>query len=74
KPVTEMSGSKKYLDWLKKECDEGNIAFYEYSLFSNIKEIGKGGFGVVSSADYDEEKVALKNLKTREATKKFVNE
>ncbi|CAG8537188.1 18497_t:CDS:2 [Dentiscutata erythropus] len=66
--------SEKYHDWLKKELEKGNIAFFEYSLFSNIKNIGEGGFGLVSSAEYDGVKVALKSLKTKEATREFVNE
>ncbi|CAG8546161.1 15292_t:CDS:2 [Cetraspora pellucida] len=69
-------------EWLDNELENGNITFYKFSLFKNIKLIGQGGFGFVSSADYDEENVALKKLKseeaaketTKEATKKFVNE
>ncbi|CAG8603991.1 10322_t:CDS:2, partial [Dentiscutata heterogama] len=53
--------------YLKKELHD---AIFEYSLFSNIKDIGKDRFGFVSSADYDGEKVVLKSLKTRE----FINE
>ncbi|CAG8752040.1 13064_t:CDS:2, partial [Dentiscutata heterogama] len=64
----------KYPNWLKEEQDKGNIVFFEYSLFRNIKDIGKGGFGLISSADYDGEKVALKSIKTIEATREFVNE
>ncbi|CAG8456815.1 5679_t:CDS:2, partial [Gigaspora rosea] len=74
--MSNSNASEKYLKWLKEELEEGNIAFYEYSLFRNIKEIGKGGFGFIYSAeyDYDDVKVALKSLKTKEATKEFVSE
>ncbi|KAF0539814.1 kinase-like protein [Gigaspora margarita] len=69
-----MSCSKKYSKWLEEELQKGNIAFYKYSLFKNVQDIGKGGFGLISSADYDSTKVALKNLYTKEATRDFVNE
>ncbi|CAG8699465.1 16197_t:CDS:2, partial [Gigaspora margarita] len=74
--MSNSNASEKYLKWLKEELEEGNIDFYEYSLFRNVKEIGKGGFGFIYSAeyDYDEVKVALKSLKTKEATKEFVSE
>ncbi|CAG8819389.1 9915_t:CDS:2, partial [Dentiscutata erythropus] len=65
----------KYSEWLNEELQKGNIAFYEYSLFENvIKNIGKGGFGLISSAECNGKKFALKNLGTKEATKEFVNE
>ncbi|CAG8638313.1 6862_t:CDS:2, partial [Gigaspora rosea] len=64
----------KYPEWLKKEQNEGNIVFYDYSQFKNVKDIGKGGFGLISSAYCDGTKVALKNLNTKEATREFVNE
>ncbi|RIB22640.1 kinase-like domain-containing protein [Gigaspora rosea] len=31
----------KYPEWLKKEQNEGNIVFYDYSQFKNVKDIGK---------------------------------
>ncbi|CAG8807689.1 19761_t:CDS:2, partial [Dentiscutata erythropus] len=65
----------KYSEWLKEELQKGNIEFYKYSSFENIiKGIGKGGFGLISSADCNGKKFALKNLGTKEATKDFVNE
>ncbi|CAG8472020.1 7659_t:CDS:10 [Cetraspora pellucida] len=66
--------SEKYPNWLQKEKEKGNIVFHDYSLFNNVQDIGKGGFGHISSADYKDEKIALKNLKTKVATKEFVNE
>ncbi|CAG8689838.1 4178_t:CDS:2, partial [Racocetra persica] len=72
--MSRSDGLEKYSEWLKKEVKNGNISFYNYSLFGDIETIGRGGFGFISSADYDGEKVALKNLKTKEATKDFVNE
>ncbi|CAG8802022.1 26095_t:CDS:2, partial [Racocetra persica] len=64
----------KYSKWLNEEVENGNIVVYEYTLFNNIEVIGRGGFGCISSADYNEGKVALKNLNTKEATKEFINE
>ncbi|CAG8525719.1 33616_t:CDS:2, partial [Gigaspora margarita] len=65
---------EKYPNWLREEQNKGNIVVFEHTLFSNIKIIGKGGFGLISSADYDGVKIALKSLKTKEATREFVNE
>ncbi|CAG8719248.1 7236_t:CDS:2 [Racocetra fulgida] len=64
----------KYTKWLEDEVANGNIHLFDYSLFSDIDAIGRGGFGYIYSADYNGEKVALKNLQTKEATKEFVNE
>ncbi|KAF0559892.1 kinase-like protein [Gigaspora margarita] len=66
--------SEKYPKWLREEQDKGNIVVFEHTLFRNINFIGKGGFGLISSADYDGVKIALKSLKTKEATREFVNE
>ncbi|CAG8513780.1 19805_t:CDS:2 [Gigaspora rosea] len=72
--MSSSSAPKKYPEWLKQELNKGNITFYYYSQFNNVKDIGKGGFGLISSADYNGTKFALKNLNTKEATREFVNE
>ncbi|CAG8501943.1 10720_t:CDS:2, partial [Cetraspora pellucida] len=66
--------SSKYSDWFEKALRDGIITLYKYSLYSNVKEVGKGGFGIVYSADYKGTKVALKSVNTNEVTKEFVIE
>ncbi|CAG8609945.1 15605_t:CDS:2 [Cetraspora pellucida] len=66
--------SSKYSDWFEKALRDGIITLYKYSLYSNVKEVGKGGFGIVYSADYEGRKVALKSVNTNEVTKEFVIE
>ncbi|CAG8754677.1 11648_t:CDS:2, partial [Gigaspora rosea] len=56
---------------LNNVLNKGNITFYYYSQFNNVKD---GGFGLISSADYDGTKFALKNLNIKEATREFVSE
>ena len=59
-----------------------NINYFDYSEFSNIIEIGKGGFGVVNRATTkDRTQVALKGLINKKISeisendiKNFVNE
>jgi serine/threonine protein kinase len=42
---------------------EEDIVYFKYSEFSKIKEIGKGGFGIVNKAETNDKKqVALKGL------------
>ncbi|CAG8746101.1 17781_t:CDS:2, partial [Dentiscutata erythropus] len=36
-----MSCAKKYSEWLEEEIQKGNIAFYKYSEFENVKHIGQ---------------------------------
>ncbi|CAG8623207.1 12614_t:CDS:2, partial [Gigaspora rosea] len=72
--MSSSSMQKKYPEWLEKEQNEGKIIYYHHSQFNNVKFIGKGGFGSISSADYNGKKVALKTLNTKEATREFVNE
>ncbi|CAG8663137.1 9875_t:CDS:2, partial [Scutellospora calospora] len=71
---SNLSKNTKYSKWLEEALKDGTIAFYEYSEFKNVKEIGKGGFGVICSADFYTTKVAIKCLGTNEPTKEFVNE
>ncbi|CAG8475312.1 7726_t:CDS:2, partial [Scutellospora calospora] len=66
--------SSKYSKWVEEALKDGIIAFFDYSVFKDIQQIGKGGFGVIYSADYYNKKVALKCLGTNEPTKEFVNE
>ncbi|CAG8626464.1 15109_t:CDS:2 [Cetraspora pellucida] len=66
-----LSPKSRFLDAAIKD---DSIAIFEFTSFKNIKEVGKGRFGVVHSADYNEKKVALKCFFHSEITKEFVNE
>ncbi|CAG8800774.1 46020_t:CDS:2, partial [Gigaspora margarita] len=73
-PVTQ--NPSRYVVWFNNALDEGHINRFEYSDFRNIQEIGKGGFGIVHSADYLGTKLALKSFLRGKAmiTKDFINE
>ena len=45
-----------------KKIEDEDILYFEYSKFSNISKIDKGGFGEVCSADYTSTKFALKRF------------
>ncbi|CAG8563306.1 7374_t:CDS:2 [Acaulospora morrowiae] len=62
--------------WLEDAIKDGNINSFDYSQFSILKEIGRGGFGVVKSAQSEilERKVALKSLNTDDISKTFMKE
>ncbi|RHZ59658.1 hypothetical protein Glove_362g25 [Diversispora epigaea] len=66
--------------WLEKAIEDGYILSFDYSEFHNIKEIGRGGFGTVHSAEWKrgDQEVALKQLNTNELNqatlKEFTNE
>ena len=38
-------------EWIDDKIKNGDIDYFEYEEFSNIVEIGRGGFGKVSRAD-----------------------
>ncbi|CAG8813927.1 2946_t:CDS:2, partial [Gigaspora rosea] len=66
--------SKPNAKWLHQVSKDSSIASIEYSSFKNIEEIGKGGFGTVYSANYEDTTVALKSLTYSETIKDLVNE
>lgn len=51
-------------DWIDKKIENGDIDYIEYREFNNVKKVGKGGFGLVESADWNScgIKIALKTL------------
>ena len=51
-------------EWIDTKVKNGYIECFEYNNFSNLETIGKGGFGVVKRADWNDGgiKVALKSL------------
>ncbi|EXX64193.1 kinase-like protein [Rhizophagus irregularis] len=61
--------------WIKNKIKDEDINFFEYNEFSNIKTIGEGGFGVVSSAVTDDgNKVALKSFINNNEISEFFEE
>jgi len=68
--MSNVVGSE-YIDWLK------NLNRYEYSEFKNIKQIGKGSFGIVKCASWKSTDtiLVLKSFNNEKSTlKEIVNE
>ncbi|CAG8636812.1 1560_t:CDS:2, partial [Acaulospora morrowiae] len=61
-----MSEPIDHFGWLEDAIKEGHINSFDYSQFSIVKEVGRGGFGIVECAESEllERKVALKSLRT----------
>ena len=51
-------------EWIDLKIKDGDIYYFEYSEFSNVKKIGEGAFGIVNRADWKSGriKIALKIL------------
>jgi serine/threonine protein kinase len=49
--------------WIDIKIENGDIKYFEYDNFSNIKEIGRGAFGIVNKANWNDGgiRVALKS-------------
>ncbi|CAG8745557.1 9162_t:CDS:2, partial [Gigaspora rosea] len=69
-PYVESSN----VEWYEQRLKEGRIFQYDYSKFINKKQIGEGGFGTVYSADYGDQKLALKRLNSKSTIKDFARE
>ncbi|CAG8503985.1 13553_t:CDS:2 [Dentiscutata erythropus] len=72
--IDSHAQSLRNLEWYYKAIDEGRIVKFGYSEFFNIREIGQGGYGIVYSADYGEQKVALKRFTQNNSIINFANE
>ncbi|CAG8780347.1 678_t:CDS:2, partial [Cetraspora pellucida] len=66
--------SSKPLEWYFQALKEGRIVKFKYSEFINVEEIGQGGYGIVYSADYGDQKVALKRFTKNNSVESFANE
>jgi hypothetical protein len=57
--------TNKSVDWIEDAIGKNFIKYYEYKHFSDIKEIGSGGFGKVYRVKYKnlEHYLALKSFK-----------
>jgi serine/threonine protein kinase len=59
-----MSEINEWINWIEEAISKKHIKYYEYKYFSNIQEIGTGGFGKVYRASWksSDQYVALKSL------------
>lgn len=48
----EGENTNEWVDWIEESITKGFYRFYEYKYFSNIQEIGSGGFGKVFRAKW----------------------
>ena len=44
--------SNEWINWIEEAIARKHIKYYEYDHFSNIQEIGSGGFGKVYRANW----------------------
>ena len=58
--------SNEWINWIEVAIAEEYLKYYEYKNFSNIKEIGSGGFGKVFRTNW-------KNFENYFALKSFFN-
>ena len=47
-----MENSNECINWIEEAISKKHIKYYEYEHFSNIQEIGSGGFGKVYRANW----------------------
>jgi hypothetical protein len=73
-----MSEINEWANWIEEAISRKHIRYYEYEYFSNIQEIGVGGFGKVYRANYksSEQYFVLKSLLNLESSsiRELVNE
>src|SRR5436305_691839 len=48
----DAKNENEWIDWIEEAIDKEYFKNYEYKYFSNIKEIGTGGFGKVYRANW----------------------
>src|SRR6266498_3988924 len=58
--------TNEWIDWIEEAITKKHIKYYEYDCFSNIQEIGSGGFGKIYRANW-------KNFEHHLALKSFFN-
>ena len=62
----DTGNADEWVDWLEEAIAKKHLKYYEYKYFSNVQEIGSGGFGKVFRANW-------KNFKSYFALKSFFN-
>jgi hypothetical protein len=71
---TKIDDLNYYIDWLNNSVAEKHIKCYEYSIFKNIQQIGKGAYGNVVRVNWKDSNrlFALKSFNNDEQTIKEV--
>ena len=64
--IQDTENTNEWIDWIEEAIAKEYLKHYEYENFSNIKEIGTGGFGKVYRAKW-------KNFENYFALKSFFN-
>ena len=64
--VQDTENTNEWINWLEEAITKEYLKHYEYKHFSNIQEVGSGGFGKVYRANW-------KNFENYLALKSFFN-
>ena len=59
-----IENTNEWINWIEEAITKKHIKYYRYDHFSNIQEIGSGGFGKVFRANWKnhEQHLALKSF------------
>ena len=62
--MQDTENTNEWINWIEEAITKRHIKYYEYDHFSNIQEIGSGGFGKVFRANWKnhEQHLALKSF------------
>ena len=62
--MQDTENANEWINWIEDAIAKKHIKYYEYDRFSNIQEIGSGGFGKVFRANWKslEQHLALKSF------------
>ena len=60
----DTGNTDEWINWLEEAIAKKHLKYYEYKYFSNLQEIGSGGFGRVYRANWKhfENYLALKSF------------
>ncbi len=64
--MQDPENANEWINWIEEAITKNYIKYYEYDHFSNIQEIGSGGFGKVFRSNW-------KNFENYLALKSFFN-
>ncbi|CAB4437561.1 unnamed protein product [Rhizophagus irregularis] len=64
--MQNTENTNEWINWIEEAVDKEHLNHYEYNQFTNIQEIGSGGFGKVYRANW-------KNTKKTISVKNFFN-
>ncbi|KAF0541169.1 kinase-like protein [Gigaspora margarita] len=71
--IKDRQNPLKYNEWIKMKLNKGEIKYFNYYEFNDIKEIDRGSYGDVYTAKYRGEKITFKKF-TKSKCKILVNE